>query len=74
MSEVVWRPDEATIERANATRLLRRTGASDWAGLVRRSAEEPDWFWPLCVEDLGIQFSQPWERVYDDSRGPEWTT
>jgi len=74
VSEVVWRPDEATIERANATRLLRRTGASDWAGLVRRSAEEPDWFWPLCVEDLGIQFSQPWERVYDDSRGPEWTT
>jgi acetyl-CoA synthetase len=74
VSEPVWRPDEATIARANATRLLRRAAASDWADLVRRSAEEPDWFWPLCVEDLGIEFSQPWERVYDDSAGPEWTT
>ena len=74
MSEVVWRPDEATIERANATRLLRRAGLDDWREVVRRSAEEPDWFWPLCVEDLGIEFSRPWEHVLDDSRGPEWTT
>jgi acetyl-CoA synthetase len=74
VSEPVWRPDEATIARANATRLLRRAGASDWAELVRRSAAEPEWFWPRCVEDLGIEFSQPWERVYDDSQGPEWTT
>jgi acetyl-CoA synthetase len=74
VSEVVWRPDEATIERANATRFLRRAGAAGWAELVRRSTEEPEWFWPLCVEDIGIEFSQPWERVYDDTRGPEWTT
>ena len=74
MSDVVWRPDEETIERANATRLVRRSGAADWADLLRRSQEEPDWFWPLCVDDLGIEFSRPWTRVHDDSRGPEWTT
>jgi len=71
---VVWRPDEATIEHANATRLVRRAGAAGWRELVRRSAEEPDWFWPLVVEDLGIEFSQPWDRVVDLSRGPEWAT
>ena len=70
----MWRPDEATIERANATRLVRAAGARDYAALVRRSQDEPDWFWPLCIEDTGIEFSQPWERVYDDSRGPAWTT
>jgi len=74
VSDVVWRPDEETIERANATRLVRRSGAADWADLLRRSQEEPDWFWPLCVDDLGIEFSRPWTRVHDDSRGPEWTT
>ena len=74
MSEVVWRPDEATIERANATRLVRRAGAADYAELLRRSQDDPGWFWPLCVADLGIEFSRPWERVYDDSRGPQWTT
>jgi acetyl-CoA synthetase len=74
VAEVVWTPDEATIERANATRLLRRSGAATWAELQRRSWQEPDWFWPLCVEDLGLEFSAPWERVVDDSRGPEWAT
>jgi acetyl-CoA synthetase len=74
VTEVVWRPDEATIERANATRLLRRAGMDDWWALVRRSAEEPDWFWPLVVEDMGIDFSTPFSHVYDSSRGPEWTT
>src|SRR3954463_5719088 len=71
---VIWSPDEATVEHANATRLVRRAGCADYPELVRRSQEEPDWFWPLCVEDLGIGFSEPWTQVYDDSRGPEWTT
>jgi len=74
VKDAVWRPDEATIERANATRLVRRAGVRDFAELVRRSQEEPDWFWPLVVDDLGIEFSTPFERVYDDSRGPAWTT
>ena len=74
MSAVVWTPDAATIEHANATRLVRRAGAADYGELVRRSQDDPDWFWPLCVDDLGIEFSRPWDRVFDDSRGPEWTT
>src|SRR4051812_28932286 len=37
VSEVVWTPDEATVERANATRLLRGTGLASFAELQRRS-------------------------------------
>src|SRR5207248_8427129 len=53
---------------------MRRAGTADYWELVRRSAADPDWFWPLAIDDLGLEFSTPWERVYDDSRGPEWTT
>src|SRR5665213_2574346 len=74
MADVVWQPDGATLEHANATRLVRRAGVADYDALVRRSVEEPSWFWPLVVEDLGLEFSQPWTDVFDDSRGPEWTT
>src|SRR5207247_6992355 len=74
VTEVVWRPPPEVVERANATRLMRRAGVDDYWELVRRSAAEPDWFWPLAIDDLGLEFSTPWERVYDDSRGPEWTT
>jgi acetyl-CoA synthetase len=74
VTEIVWRPDEGTIEHANVTRLVRRAGVADYAELQRRSVEEPEWFWPLVVEDLGLEFAEPWSRVLDDSRGPEWTT
>ncbi|HET7647867.1 MAG TPA: AMP-binding protein [Gaiellaceae bacterium] len=74
MTEVVWTPDEPTVEHANATRLMRRAGVAKWDELQRRSWQEPEWFWPLCVEDLGLEFSRPWQRVLDDSRGPEWAT
>jgi len=73
VSEVVWTPDPATIEHANATRLVRRAGVADYSELLRRSQEDPAWFWPLCIEDMGLELS-PWQRVFDDARGPEWTT
>src|SRR3954452_19936246 len=74
VSEVVWRPDRATVEHANATRLVRRAGVADFAELVRRSQEDPAWFWPLAIEDMGLEFAQPWTQVLDASRGPAWTT
>jgi acetyl-CoA synthetase len=74
MDGVVWWPDEATVEHSNANRLVGRAGVGSYAELVRRSQEDPDWFWPICVEDLGLEFSRGWTSVLDDSNGPEWTT
>jgi acetyl-CoA synthetase len=74
VSEVIWRPTADVVERANVTRLLRRAGAASYDELLRRSQAEPEWFWPLVVEDLDIGFSRPWDRVVDESRGPEWAT
>ncbi len=74
MVDVVWRPSDETLERANVVRLMRRHGIDDYWELVRRSQEEPEWFWPAAIADMGLDFSEPWRRVYDDSRGPEWTT
>src|SRR5919197_6450767 len=55
-------------------RLARRLGLGDYASLVRFSAEEPERFWPAAIEDMGLEFSRPWEAVLDESRGPEWAT
>ena len=74
MPEFVWTPTEDVLERANVTRLQRRAGADDYWELLRRSQEDPDWFWPLVVDDLDLEFSEAWERVLDLSRGPEWPT
>jgi acetyl-CoA synthetase len=71
---VIWTPSEDVLARANVVRLMRRHGFDDYWDLVRRSQENPEWFWPAAIEDMGIEFSRPWERVVDLSRGPEWAT
>ena len=75
MSDFIWKP------LAGARRARERDAAARGASapraiaeLHRISVEEPDRFWPALVDDLGIEFSQPWTAVVDISRGPEWAT
>ena len=68
--DVIWRPSEAVREGSNAMRLARRLGFDDYWELVRFSAEEPEHFWPEAIEDMGLEFSRPWDAVVDLSRGP----
>jgi acetyl-CoA synthetase len=70
----VWRPDHGTVENANITRLMRAHGIDSLAELTERSVAEPSWFWDAVVRDLDLEFSTPYERVVDLSRGPEWAT
>jgi acetyl-CoA synthetase len=74
VAKYIWTPTPEVLERSNVVRLMWKHGIGDYRELVRRSHEEPEWFWPAAIEDMGIEFSQQWERVLDDSRGPEWTT
>jgi acetyl-CoA synthetase len=62
------------VESANLTRLARRLGVEGYHDLHRISIEDPERFWPAVVEDLGLEFSEPWERVVDTGRGNEWAT
>ena len=72
--EIVWRPTQEVLEQANVVRLMRRLGFDTYRELQRRSAEDPEWFWPAAIDDMELEFSQPWDGVVDLSRGPEWAT
>ncbi len=74
MSEFVWTPSEDVLEQANVLRLMRRHGISEYRELVQRSIDEPEWFFPAAIEDMGLEFFEPWEQVVDLTRGPEWAT
>jgi acetyl-CoA synthetase len=74
MADVVWSPTPEVLERANVVRLMRRHGFETFAELQQRSQDDPDWFWPAAIEDMGLEFATPWERVSDLSRGAEWAT
>src|SRR6478672_12749580 len=73
-TKFIWEPDAATLERANVVRLMRKHGFESYCDLVARSQEDPEWFWPVAIEDMGLEFSRPWDAVVDLSRGPEWAT
>jgi acetyl-CoA synthetase len=72
MSDIVWRPSEEYIERANVTRFMRAHGIETYEELVERSRDDIEWFWDAVVKDLGIEFFQPYDRVLDTSDGIPW--
>jgi acetyl-CoA synthetase len=74
VSELAWEPTPEYVERANVTRLMRAHGIDSIGELRRRSVEDVEWYWDAAVKDLGIEFSVPYERVMDVSRGAPWAT
>src|SRR5438132_2933300 len=72
--DAVWSPTPEVLVQANVVRLMRTLGFDDYRVLQRFSQEDPERFWAAAVEDMGLKFFRPWERVVDLSRGPEWAT
>ena len=72
MSDFIWEPTPEYIERANVTRLMREHGIDDFHELVRRSQDDITWFWEATIDDAGIEFFEPYSKLLDDSRGPQW--
>jgi acetyl-CoA synthetase len=71
---VVWSPSPQDIGGANVTRLMRAHGIDDYDDLVRRSIDDIGWFWDAVVDDLDLEFFEPYSDVFDVSAGVEWTT
>ena len=70
----IWEPSPGVIEHARAGAFMREQGIDGWHELGRRSRDDIGWFWDAVVRHLGIEFSTPYDAVYDDSRGAAWTT
>jgi acetyl-CoA synthetase len=73
LNDIVWEPTKELVERANVTRLMRAHGIGTYEELMHRSQEDPEWFWDAVVQDLGIGFFTPYERVLDTSDGIPWS-
>src|SRR6516165_5432380 len=53
---VVWRPDDELLRDTNVARFMKDERIDDFATLVRRSIDEPEWFWDAVVRFLGLPF------------------
>ena len=70
--EIVWRPTEEWIEPSRLKRFMDRHGISTLDELHRRSITDLEWFWQAVIEDLQIEFDQPYERILDTAQGIAW--
>ena len=83
MATPVWSPSPEQISSANFTAFLRKQGidlpAEDSAQVstlvrdfIAKTQADPAEFWRACLDDLGVEWSRPYDRVLDLSNGPEW--
>lgn len=71
--EVVWEPTAEYVARSRLRRFMNRHDLATVDELMRRSTSQLEWFWAAVMEDLGIEFYEPYERVMDTTRGLPWT-
>lgn len=72
MDEVVYEPDQETIESTNVHEFMEQHDIEDYDALIERS-QDVEWFWDELVEYLGIEFYEEYDRVRDDDEGPQFT-
>jgi acetyl-CoA synthetase len=72
MTDIVWSPSEDYVARANVTRFMRKHGIDSYDELVKRSQHDIEWFWEAVIEDLGLEFYEPYRQILDQSEGKPW--
>ena len=74
-TDAAWVPGERELSRSRLLAAMHRWGFANLEELHAAAIDDPDWFWPAVVDDLGIDFSEPFERALDSTEGkalPRW--
>jgi len=72
---IAWRPTSEQIAESRLTAFMKKHGLSNFNELMARSTTDLEWFWRAVLDDLGIEFYEPYSRVIDLSPGiarPSW--
>ncbi len=69
----IWNPPKELVEASNVKQFMDAEGFTEYKELVEKSTQDIEWWWSKAVEVLNIEFFEPYEKVYDMSKGIEWT-
>jgi acetyl-CoA synthetase len=78
---IVYEPSREFVESTNVYEFMRTYGIDDYDELVERTTTDlegvdesgVEWFWDTMPDYLGIDFYEAYDRVRDDSEGPQFT-
>ena len=71
--DIAWRPTADYVAGSRLQQFITRHDLRDYPDLLNRSTTDLEWFWRAVLDDLGIQFYEPYTKVVDTSRGIPWT-
>ena len=79
--EIVHEPSREFVESTNVHAFMDVYDIADYEDLIARTCRDVEgveqsgveWFWDELVEYLGIEFYEDYDRVRDDSNGPQFT-
>src|SRR5258708_15781577 len=52
---------------------MARLGIASREDFLRYSVDQLEDFWANLVDEVGIRWVEPYDRILDDSKGPEWS-
>lgn len=68
-----WEPYGDYLADSRVHDFMVRNGISSWQELIERSRQDIGWFWDAALSHLEVEWTTPYEAVYDDSDGMPWT-
>jgi acetyl-CoA synthetase len=74
-NDFVWIPTDEYLKRSRLKRFMDKHGLRDFPELMAKSTTDIEWFWNAVMDDLGIEFYRPYDKVVDlsgDLRFPGW--
>jgi acetyl-CoA synthetase len=71
-TEFVWRPTPEYTERSHLQHLMDRYDIATLEELMQRSTTDIGWFWEAVLDDLGVEFYEPYTDILDLSKGLPW--
>ena len=69
---VVWEPTAEYFEGSHLQGAMARLQVPDYDDLYRLSIDHPDRFWKATLDDIGIEWMEPYQQFVDLTAGPEW--
>ncbi len=70
---MLWHPPKELVESSNVKQFMDEEGFESYKQLVEKSTDDIEWWWSKAVDVLNVEFFEPYEKVYDMSKGIEWT-
>ncbi|MCA1553165.1 MAG: AMP-binding protein, partial [Chloroflexi bacterium] len=70
--EIVWRATPEQMARTRLRQFMDAHGIATFDELLARSTQDIGWFWEAVLNDLRVEFYEPYTQIVDLSRGLPW--